>query len=678
MPSIILRGCTATPFGSYLKALGVLRLVSEQADSEARGWWEGDAFAMQCNLSEPELLDFFLERYDPTPIVAPWNGGSGFYPKDNKEGMDAIAATTGARFESYRDAIATCRGFAEVQAGKQKDEDERRSAILRRCRNELSDRAVEWLDAAVGIAANGERSFAPVLGTGGNEGRLDYTNNFMSRIKALLIAPDRNTPVRGLLNGALFGVASSGLQPGAAGQYDPGRAGGANQGPGIEHEAPTNPWDLILTLEGAVAWASGLYRRHGVQYGSFLCSPFTVRATKIGYGSASKDDEARAELWAPIWSNPVRYAELRALLREGRASIEGRPAKNTLEFAEAAASLCVDRGINRFVRYILLKRRGDSYVALPAGTLPVRAGDKVHRTKADFVRKLHAMIETLPDSSRSAEDLRRGVDSAIFDALLKPGWQGMREMMAALGRMLCRVATRTDIRLPTGVLEAGPWLDACGFEDCPEVRIAAAIASIWTPEIGSITENLSRAGEKFAWTGIDLPVRLMSVLDRRILMANAAEHRENPLGGACELHPGDATLFIEGTTDNDLLEDLLFAFVTLNWKGFETRAYRTADVSPVYATLKCLFLPGEVERGSEVKRLSADRRVLSLLAAGSVEDAADIAVHRLRVAGLRPLDVRYSGGVDGRRLAASLLIPVWKSTLLNSGILREEEFEAHA
>lgn len=114
MPSIILRGCTATPFGSYLKALGVLRLVSEQADSEARGWWEGDAFAMQCNLSEPELLDFFLERYDPTPIVAPWNGGSGFYPKDNKEGMDAIAATTGAAIRIIpgcdRDVQRICRG----------------------------------------------------------------------------------------------------------------------------------------------------------------------------------------------------------------------------------------------------------------------------------------------------------------------------------------------------------------------------------------------------------------------------------------------------------------------------------------------------------------------------------------------------------------------------------------
>jgi CRISPR-associated protein Csx17 len=105
-----------------------------------------------------------------------------------------------------------------IKAGKAGDEDERRIAILRHCRNRLNDRAVEWLDAVVGIAADGSRSFAPVLGTGGNEGRLDYTNNFMARIAALLISPDRAMPVRELLGNALFGYRTTALQAGAAGQ----------------------------------------------------------------------------------------------------------------------------------------------------------------------------------------------------------------------------------------------------------------------------------------------------------------------------------------------------------------------------------------------------------------------------------------------------------------------------
>ncbi|MGC9036201.1 MAG: type I-G CRISPR-associated protein Cas8g1/Csx17, partial [Verrucomicrobiia bacterium] len=81
---IVLNGCSPTPIAFYLKALGVLRLVSEQKDPTAKGCWQRDRFVLYTKLTEKELLDFFLYEYEPTPIVAPWNGGSGFYPKDKK------------------------------------------------------------------------------------------------------------------------------------------------------------------------------------------------------------------------------------------------------------------------------------------------------------------------------------------------------------------------------------------------------------------------------------------------------------------------------------------------------------------------------------------------------------------------------------------------------------------
>jgi CRISPR-associated protein Csx17 len=73
MPTIALPGCTATPPGSYLEALGILRWVSEQADAEALGWWADETFAMESTLHEEELKDFFIKEYAPTPILAPWN-----------------------------------------------------------------------------------------------------------------------------------------------------------------------------------------------------------------------------------------------------------------------------------------------------------------------------------------------------------------------------------------------------------------------------------------------------------------------------------------------------------------------------------------------------------------------------------------------------------------------------
>ena len=47
---LALHGCAPTPLASYLKALGVLRLISspanhvsrEAADQHARGWWENE------------------------------------------------------------------------------------------------------------------------------------------------------------------------------------------------------------------------------------------------------------------------------------------------------------------------------------------------------------------------------------------------------------------------------------------------------------------------------------------------------------------------------------------------------------------------------------------------------------------------------------------------------------
>ncbi len=63
MPDLQLAGCRPEPLAYYLKALGILRLVSEQADPEARGWWADDEFRLRTKLSREELEKFFFEKY---------------------------------------------------------------------------------------------------------------------------------------------------------------------------------------------------------------------------------------------------------------------------------------------------------------------------------------------------------------------------------------------------------------------------------------------------------------------------------------------------------------------------------------------------------------------------------------------------------------------------------------
>ncbi|MGH9760581.1 MAG: type I-G CRISPR-associated protein Cas8g1/Csx17, partial [Blastocatellia bacterium] len=112
MPELILNGCTPEPLMNYLKALGVLRLVSEQADPEARGFWRNDAFVLNsrrfagsASKDQEMLVKFFLNDYRPTPVVGPWAGGSGFFSKDNKQAVTALASSTSGRCGAYRAVI---------------------------------------------------------------------------------------------------------------------------------------------------------------------------------------------------------------------------------------------------------------------------------------------------------------------------------------------------------------------------------------------------------------------------------------------------------------------------------------------------------------------------------------------------------------------------------------------
>ncbi|MHB8555707.1 MAG: hypothetical protein ACYDCB_08660, partial [Candidatus Dormibacteria bacterium] len=58
MIELTLTGCHPEPLGSYLKALGVLRLVGEQKDPDARGRWQGDIFTLSSSLHDTDLVAF--------------------------------------------------------------------------------------------------------------------------------------------------------------------------------------------------------------------------------------------------------------------------------------------------------------------------------------------------------------------------------------------------------------------------------------------------------------------------------------------------------------------------------------------------------------------------------------------------------------------------------------------
>jgi CRISPR-associated protein Csx17 len=85
-----LPGCRHDVLGHALKAIGVLRAISECAspedcDPSAEGWWNPDTASFMVRSDRypdvERLAQFFAEKYRPTPVIAAWNKGGGVTDK---------------------------------------------------------------------------------------------------------------------------------------------------------------------------------------------------------------------------------------------------------------------------------------------------------------------------------------------------------------------------------------------------------------------------------------------------------------------------------------------------------------------------------------------------------------------------------------------------------------------
>ena len=308
MPDLQLAGCRPEPLAHYLKALGIFRLVSEQVDREARGWWKDDIFWLRTKMSLEETKKFFLEVYRPTSIVSPWNAGSGFYYQEEKlkekdpttgkrkktgvrnqptaatKVVAKVANSKADRLADYRQAIERVRALLRSKELLEVPGDADKEFLMRELRGTFPDTTVEWLDAVFLLTAD-KPKYPPLLGTGGNDGNTDFSSNFMQRLLDLI---DGSTGLPSLqstswLQAALLDVPVPGLQKGSAiGQFDPAASGGTNAIQGFQADSLINPWNFVLMIEGSLVFASAATKRLGRNILGELSYPFTTRATSVG------------------------------------------------------------------------------------------------------------------------------------------------------------------------------------------------------------------------------------------------------------------------------------------------------------------------------------------------------------------------------------------------------------
>ncbi len=437
---VVLTGCVSTVLGSYLKALGTQRLVAEQVDPSAMSCWDGNGrFHLVSSADHDGLIDFFVHRYAPTPLVTPWNGGSGFYTGDQQSGIEAITESHDERFTLYRAVIQRSRAVLAEMALTVRPDKEAKLRLLQHLRSWLPDGTIAWLDAA--FVAGDDARYPDLLGTGGNDGRLDFANNFMQRLAQLFLSPGTRggSARRGIdavapCVASLFGGPHRGaLQPAAVGQFVPGLAGGVNMTAGLRTEGRVNPWDFVLALEGALVFAGAAVRRLDASRHGSASFPFHVNPSPVGYGSSAAADreQARCELWLPLWSAPCTFLEIAALFGEGRLEVGRRRATSGLDAARALATLGIDRGLDRFERLGLVRRNGLSYLAAWLGSFAVRAAPQI-----DLLRELDPWLESIERLDEARPDVHAGLrrlEEAMFEACRKD--RPLTATVAAVGNL---------------------------------------------------------------------------------------------------------------------------------------------------------------------------------------------------------------------------------------------------
>ena len=496
-----LGGCTPIPLAAYLKALGVLRLISSDensdtgsaADPTARGWWANERFHLRTTLDRDGLLEFFLHRYAPTPIMAPWNGSSGFYPKDNKDGFGPLsAAPVASRFDGIASGIQSASETLARLGLKEKPDTTTKIALIEALRGNLTDDALGWIDAAL-VLSGATAKYPQLLGTGANDGHFEFSNNFMRHLvsKKGLFDAKSGAPAKdaeSLLETSLFDIPSPSMISAAIGQFAPGPAGGPNATTGFERKGSVNPWDFVLMLEGSVAFAGAATRRHQSASTSGASFPFTVRAVGAGGGGVGVEDEqdARAEFWAPLWANPARFMEVDALLSEGRAVLNERTARDGLEFARAVASLGTSRGFSEFERYGFFMRSGRAFLATPIGR-GATGGERSTGVRLMADLDTSGWLERVRQIARkkeapaAARNSIKQLEDALFEMVAPDGTSTkFAGALVAIGKVAAWLAVSPKAReagvMPPPLLSRD-WMKEAD-DRTPEYRVAAALAGI--------------------------------------------------------------------------------------------------------------------------------------------------------------------------------------------------------
>ncbi len=711
--SIRLDGTSENSMIHYLKALGILKILNEQVDADATGMWIDKRFVINSDVvGEESLVDFFADSYTPTPIVSPWNRGSGFY-NTGRGNLQKIKNTTEPRLEKYRQVIKQSEdklneifGSQDPSMRAEELKGERNGVSIKRMlvvelHNSLPDEVIHWIDSAVMARSDSSTlEMAPILVSGGNDGKFECSNNYMRAVVECVSTTEREVRKK-MMRDALFGEEFAyDTKIESVGHLHPGAYQDQSSSASGEKFVRTKPWDLMLAMEGITLMAGSVSKR-STKRGGKAAFPFSVEASWGGYSTASGTEavlngkkELNDEVWLPIWDNPATIHDVRMLFRNGLAEMGSTTPNNGVEFGIAVLNLGREIGVSAFQRFSILKRRGKDHFSCHVGKIFV-----TNDQRTELLLDLYGWIadirlrRKLPPSVVGRLDR---LDDAIFDFCSRPHKETLQKVLIAVGKLELQIGrSRLHKSLkcvePIKMISCG-WIKECEpGTSSPEFRIALALASIQEPFesapnksclMRENVEDVKNEGgpgprwrdERRAAIGRgDLINDMMAILHRRHVDGSIAGNNHVPLSSKICATTNDIRLFLGGHLDCDLIRDLMIPLTFVDYSGVDAGIIHeqydwtcTEPLPAAYTIIKSNFLPAENYSETSacgIKPVVFKPSIISTLKAGQVEKACDTARQRLRAAGYdidNPMRDSYYGHapVEAQRLLASMLIPI--------------------
>lgn len=692
---ILLAGCVPEPLSNYLKALGVLRAIDEQLDPSATGYWQESQYYIQSRVSQERLVQFFLRDYQPSPACSPWNGNSGFWSSKTRDKtnrvVQRILTSAPPRWSVlrsvYEDAAEIVR---QTGRNKQPDDKEKVELIQQLQRTITNPQWQQWLAATIVLREQTKGKGARVrieqkldcprlLGTGGNISTSDLGACFALAIEELWDI-DTGEPLplaEERIRASLFAEHYSGiLADGGLVQYHPSSdfylepqfqksadytpAGGGST-------ASCNPVDMIFLVEGLLCF-SGLCVRQ-LESEENPISEYSLAVTlNTSLNSSSASDEIRGsaveEVWLPLWSQPLTSSGLREdLFNLGRNRLPGQPVVDTLDFAAIASRWGIDRGIDRFIRYCFLPRKGQ-------GNFAVSLGQYTPTTEslADLVAELRPYRSQMrrfccgSKSTPHLEALFVQFEQSLFNLTTASG--SVLKTLTLIGELEAAIshsgALQYEYLPPPCPTLSEQWTNAAlQEENSAETRLALSLVSLRLRQrmVAVLPAESGRwfwnKKAKLHWQPGNLLGSLITLQSRWQVESKPSYFSPPQLR--------DVAAFLEGV-NLSRLESLIRAFALCRGIYYRNAATHSQSfyLPPLYIiSAACAW--GERTDGTSTV-MSSPLPLVRLLALNQPDRASQLALQRLYAAGYRPGFSSLVGNArdtaTNQRLAAALAFPL--------------------